>query len=132
MAVQAISGLEYLSRVFKGYDSYEATHSAWDGFTGTGHLLVDVASGLGTRQYPTPQIASLPITPQHQVLTYSIPMPLTPHSSYTLTNTVKLAASPSNPSLLTATLNFVHEKPLRADNEDFWVILTDPGTHQGW
>ena len=34
-------------------------------------------------------------------------MPLTPHSSYTLTNTVKLAASPSNPSSLTATLNFV-------------------------
>ena len=129
-AALAISGLDFSSRVFKGYNSYEAAHSAWDGFTSTGRLPVDVASTLGSRSYPTPPVAPPPVTPQHQVPAYSILISPTPHRTHT---PIKPAASPSYPNTSTSAQNDVREGGFRADQEDFWVVLTgtDPGVHQG-
>lgn len=59
-AALATSGLEYSSKVFKGYSSYDAAHSAWNGFMETGNLPTDVAASLGTRTYPTPPTPTVP------------------------------------------------------------------------
>jgi hypothetical protein len=137
-AALAISGLDFSSRVFKGYTSYEAAHSAWDGFTSTGHLPPDVAMSLGTRPYPTPPIPSAtrvlspPSTPQ-RVYASSTPMPHTPRSTHTP------AASPSTPRTLASTPTrnaaalAIAREALRADQEDFWVVFTGtaPGVYQG-
>jgi hypothetical protein len=56
----AVSGLDYASKVFKGYTSYDAAHSAWDRFVETGNLPPDVAATLGTRSYPTPPTTTVP------------------------------------------------------------------------
>lgn len=146
-AALAISAVESSRKVFKGYVSYEAAHSAWDGFTTTGHLPSDVAMSLGTRSYPTPPIPSTPSrvsappsTPQRL-----IPMPLTPRSTYTPIKTVKPTVprhcdtlSPSAPSASiqtrnTAALAIAREAAFQADQEDFWVVFTgtSPGVHQG-
>ena len=72
--MSAISRLESSCKVFKGYSTYEDAHAAWDGFTSTGHLPIDVAVSLGSRPCPIPHILlgaphphylSSPTTPRH-------------------------------------------------------------------
>ena len=74
---RAISGLESSCKVFKGYSTYKDAHAAWDGFTSTGHLLIDVAVSLGSRPCHIPHILlgaphshylSSPTTPRHDPL----------------------------------------------------------------
>jgi hypothetical protein len=50
----AIAGLADLKKVYKGYDSYDEAHRAWDRFTSTGRLPSDVAVSLGSNPYPIP------------------------------------------------------------------------------
>src|SRR5271168_1524998 len=59
----AISGLEDSNKVYKGYCSYHAAHSAWDEFANTGRLPGDVALSLGSKPYPIPPLLSAPSHP---------------------------------------------------------------------
>jgi hypothetical protein len=155
----AISGLKNSNKVYKGYYSYEDAHSAWDGFAITGCLPNDVAMSLGSKPYPTPPIPStprvstLPTTPKRaHAYNYgsTSPLPLltpyTPHSGRSVSTPLGEPSSSAfipivSPSPLSTPISMqsrnaaalVRGEAFRADQEDFWVVLTGtaPGVHQG-